>query len=143
VPSEEEVGMFEKILLAVDESDHSARAAELAGKLATLSNSEIVVLHVYEILPTRGGPVDTRVIESDVADEIATRLKDEGVNAHAKKLHAYHGLAANQIVTIGAENGVDLIVMGSRGLSDVAGMFLGSVAHKVLHLAKCPVLIAR
>ena len=107
------------------------------------SNSEIVVLHVHEILPTRGGPVDTRVIESDVADETASALTDEGVTAHAKKLHAYHGLAANQIVSIGAENGVDLIVMGSRGLSDVAGMFLGSVAHKVLHLAKCPVLIAR
>ena len=44
--------MFEKVLLAVDESEHSAKAAELAGKLATLSNSEIVVLHVYEILPT-------------------------------------------------------------------------------------------
>ena len=75
----------EKILLAVDESDHSARAAELAGKLATLSNSEIVVLHVHEILPTRGGPVDIRVIESDVADDIATRLKDQGVTAHSKK----------------------------------------------------------
>ena len=135
--------MFEKILLAVDESDHSARAAELAGKLAALSNSEIVVLHVHEILPTRGGPVDLRMIESEVADNTATRLKEEGANASARKVHAYHGLIANQIVTIGAENGVDLIVMGSRGLSDVAGMFLGSVAHKVLHLAKCPVLIAR
>ena len=65
VPSEEELGMFEKILLAVDESDHSAKAAELAGKLATFSNGEVVVLHVHEILPTRGGPVDMRVIESN------------------------------------------------------------------------------
>ena len=135
--------MFEKILLAVDESDHSAKAAELAGKLATLSNGEVVVLHVHEILPTRGGPLDVRVIESDVADDTASRLTAEGVNAHAKKIHAYHGLVANQIVSHGTENGVDLIVMGSRGLSDVAGLFLGSVAHKVLHLAGCPVLIAR
>ena len=135
--------MFEKILLAVDESDHSAKAAELAAKLATFSNGEVVVLHVHEILPTRGGPVDVRVIESDVADDTASTLTNEGVNAHPKKINAYHGLVANHIVSVGTDNGVDLIVMGSRGLSDVAGLFLGSVAHKVLHLAKCPVLIAR
>ena len=135
--------MFEKILLAVDDSDPSARAAEMGEKLATLSNSEVVVLHVHEILPTRGGPVDMRMTESEVADETASGLRGKGVNAHAVKIHAYHGLVPNQIVSIGTENDVDLIVMGSRGLSDIAGMFLGSVAHKVLHLAKCPVLIAR
>jgi len=78
-----------------------------------------------------------------VADDTTSRLTDEGVNVHAKKINGYHGLVANQIVSIGTENGVDLIVMGSRGLSDVAGLFLGIVAHKVLHLAGCPVLIAR
>ena len=81
--------------------------------------------------------------ESEVADETASGLRDKGINAHAERIHAYHGLVANQIVSIGTENDVDLIVMGSRGLSDIAGVFLGSVAHKVLHLARCPVLIAR
>lgn len=135
--------MFGRILLAVDESDNSAKAAELTGHLAPRFNSEVIVLHVYETLPTRGGPVDLRVAETDVADTTATKLKEQGVSARAEETRAYHGLVANRIVGTGTENGVDLIVMGSRGLSDIAGMFLGSVAHKVLHLAECPVLIAR
>ena len=135
--------MFGTILLAVDESDHSVKAAELTGQLATQFSSEVIVLHVHETLPTRGGPVDIRVPPADIAGTTATKLKDQGVSARAEEARIYHGLVANRIVGTSAEIGVDLIVMGSRGLSDVAGMFLGSVTHKVLHLAECPVLIAR
>ncbi|MGI8708794.1 MAG: universal stress protein [Actinomycetota bacterium] len=135
--------MFGKILLAVDESDHSVKATELTGEVASQFNSEVVVLHVHEALPTRGGPVDIRVAEAEAADTAATKLSQQGVSARAEEARAYHGLVANRIVGTGEKNGVDLIVMGSRGLSDIAGMFLGSVTHKVLHLAECPVLIAR
>ena len=135
--------MFDTILLAVDESDHSIKAAELTGQLATQSSGEVIVLHIHETLPTRGGPVDIRVPPADVAETAAAKLRDQGISARAEEARTYHGLVANRIVGIGTEKGVDLIVMGSRGLSDIAGMFLGSVTHKVLHLAECPVLIAR
>jgi nucleotide-binding universal stress UspA family protein len=135
--------MFGTILLAVDESEHSVKAAELTTHLAPRFDGEVIVLHVHETLPARGVPVDIRLDEVEVADATATKLKDQGVSARPEEAKAYHGLVANRIVSTARENGADLIVMGSRGLSDIAGMFLGSVAHKVLHLAECPVLIAR
>ena len=48
-----------------------------------------------------------------------------------------------EIVTDAQEHGVDVIVMGSRGPGDLAGLLLGSTAHKVIHLADRPVLIVR
>jgi nucleotide-binding universal stress UspA family protein len=50
---------------------------------------------------------------------------------------------AQSIVAAAEDHGSQVIVMGSRGLSDIGGFLLGSVTHKVVHLAPCPVLIAR
>jgi nucleotide-binding universal stress UspA family protein len=54
-----------------------------------------------------------------------------------------YGSAARLILAAAKEHGAGLIVMGCRGHSDLAALLLGSVAHKVLHLSECPVLIAR
>jgi nucleotide-binding universal stress UspA family protein len=51
--------------------------------------------------------------------------------------------AAREIVTDAQGHDVDVIVMGSRGRGDLAGLVLGSTAHKVIHLADRPVLIVR
>jgi len=53
------------------------------------------------------------------------------------------GHAAKEIVDTARTEGSDLIVMGSRGLSDIAGLFVGSVTHQVLRLAHIPVLVVR
>jgi len=52
-------------------------------------------------------------------------------------------LAAREIVNDAIEVDADVIVMGSRGRGDLAGLILGSTAHKVIHLADRPVLIVR
>jgi nucleotide-binding universal stress UspA family protein len=50
---------------------------------------------------------------------------------------------AKAIVETASANNIDLIVMGSRGLSDVQGLLLGSVTHKVIQIANIPVLVDR
>jgi nucleotide-binding universal stress UspA family protein len=54
-----------------------------------------------------------------------------------------YGRAAREIVAAAGAHGADVIVMGSRGRSDVAGFVLGSTAHKVVHLSDRPVLVVR
>ncbi len=137
--------MFHRILLAVDASEHSDRAESLAGELARALDGEILVFHVREKAAVRFGSFDVNLDESeiDIADETAKWLKEAGISARPERHTAYHGHTAKMIVEGAQEYGADLIVMGSRGLSDLGGIFLGSVAHKVLHLATCPVLIAK
>ena len=66
-----------------------------------------------------------------------------GVKAHGDVGTTLFGYAARNIVDDAKEHDVDVIVMGSRGRGDLAGLILGSTAHKVIHLADRPVLIVR
>jgi nucleotide-binding universal stress UspA family protein len=66
-----------------------------------------------------------------------------GIKAHGVVRDTVFGYAAREIVSDAEEHGVDVIVMGSRGRGDLAGLVLGSTAHKVIHLADRPVLVVR
>jgi nucleotide-binding universal stress UspA family protein len=57
--------------------------------------------------------------------------------------HTIYGHAAREIVDSAAEHSAGTIVMGSKGRGDLAGLMLGSTAHKVIHLAHVPVLVVR
>ena len=68
--------MFSKVLLAVDGSAHSARAAEKAGELAQLAGSEVLVFHVREMLPARGVyDIDANEEAVDIAADMAESSK--------------------------------------------------------------------
>jgi nucleotide-binding universal stress UspA family protein len=71
------------------------------------------------------------------------KLAAAGVKAHGDVGTTLFGYAARNIVDDAKEHDVDVIVMGSRGRGDLAGLILGSTAHKVIHLADRPVLIVR
>ena len=70
-------------------------------------------------------------------------LIQAGVKAHGEVRNTLFGYTAADIVQDAKEHDVDIIVMGSRGLTDLAGLVLGSTAHKVIHLADRPVLVVR
>lgn len=137
--------MFEKIVLAVDGSDPSKRAAEAARSLAAYSLGEVEVLHLRERQVGKGGAYDTETMDeaAELVESYLRDLNEAGVKATAEVHTALVGRAAQGILEEAKRFGADTIVMGSRGMSDWAALLLGSVAYKVIHHAECPVLIVR
>ena len=139
--------MYDKILVAVDHSEHSDRAIAAARDLAALSKGEVWVLHLRE----RERGVKTGVLTPDETMDDANAkvasaveaLTAAGVKAHGEVRNTIFGYAAREIVADAQEIGADVVVMGSRGRGDLAGLLLGSTAHKVIHLSDRPVLIVR
>jgi nucleotide-binding universal stress UspA family protein len=137
--------MFQKILVALDGSTYSRNALPAAIEMAKKFDGEIFVLHVSEhdkgraAAYTMESPADaTRLVANAVEEAQSAGIKAAGEVHDAAAQHA-----AKVIVETAVAKGINLIVMGSRGLSDVQGMFLGSVTHKVIQTAEIPVLVVR
>lgn len=139
--------MFDRILVAVDHSEISDRAVLAARDLATLSQGEVWVLHLRERevgYKTSVAFTDDTAEEANAAVQAAVDvLTEAGVKAHGEVKTTLFGYAAREIVVDAIEHGANVIVMGSRGRSDLTGLILGSTAHKVIHLTDRPVLIVR
>jgi nucleotide-binding universal stress UspA family protein len=139
--------MYDRILVAVDHSEMSDRAVLAARDLAVLSNGEVWVLHLREreMGPKTGVLVPNEPTEEANAEVSASVevLTQAGVKAHGKVRNTIFGYAAREIVSYAKQVDADVIVMGSRGRGDMAGLLLGSTAHKVIHLSDRPVLVVR
>jgi nucleotide-binding universal stress UspA family protein len=139
--------MYDKILVAVDHSEPSDRAVLAARDLALLAKGEVWVLHLREremAGRTPGAISDETLDEAKASVEaIVGKLTAAGVKAHGEVRNTLFGYAGREIVDDAIQHGVDVIVMGSRGRGDLAGLILGSTAHKVIHLADRPVLVIR
>lgn len=137
--------MFERILLAVDGSEHSRRAVAVAGDLARRYDGEVVVFHAREHELAWGADVDVESAEEarELVDGIVRELKDAGANARGEIVRVPLGNVPRAILDAAMAEDAGLIVVGTRGLSDWERLLLGSVAHKVVHLAPMPVLVVR
>jgi nucleotide-binding universal stress UspA family protein len=138
--------MYERLLVAIDHSKATERVLDAARNLASLSQAEVWVLHLREreVLP-RAGVIPTESKDDARAEVEAAveKLLKAGINAHGEVRNTVFGYAARDIVDDAQEHDVSVIVMGSRGRGDLAGLVLGSTAHKVIHLADRPVLVVR
>ena len=125
----------------------SDRAVLAARDLALLSKGEVWVLHLREReIAVKTGQAMIDETESDANAKVSAvveKLTEAGVKAHGEVRTTLYGYAARDIVDDAIEHDADVIVMGSRGRSDLAGFILGSTAHKVIHLTDRPVLIVR
>ena len=138
---------IEKILLPFDGSVHSINATKYALDLAKLSGAHVTIVHCYE---WRGNL--SEVPESLIDDLKANAQKvSEDILKQAEDLFSAQGVEYTLETILGPAGYVlakrakskeyDLIIMGSHGHSDLAGLFLGSVTHKVLNTIYCPVLV--
>jgi nucleotide-binding universal stress UspA family protein len=138
--------MYEKLLVAVDHSHATEHVLSAARDLASLSHGEVWVLHLREreVMPRAG------LIETESTDEAQAQVEaaveeftKAGIKAHGIVRSTIYGYAAREIVAGAKDLDVGVIIMGSRGRGDLAGLVLGSTAHKVIHLADRPVLVVR
>jgi len=140
--------MFERILLAVDGSEHGYNAARMAADLARAMKSERlrIVVSFGRIPPYLGEPnlqnaIDARMNEAQAILQKAVALVGEvPAEIHTELLE---GDAAESIIEVAKARNSNVIVMGSRGLGRLAGLVLGSTSQKVVSHAPCPVLIVR
>ena len=135
--------MFNKIALAHDGSVHAERALAYATALAKRDDAPMVIVHIDEqVIAKGGGPLIAN--EDEVVAKIkglSDQLEAEGVEATVRVQTIRMGGAAPAIVEVADEESADVIVAGSTGVSSLAGLLLGSVTHKLLHLAHQPVLV--
>lgn len=139
--------MYKRILLAVDGSDNSLRAADEAVKIASLSKDCIIeMIYVIDF-----DKVKTDVLHSEGKTALdysrrkhlipfEDKLKTNEINYELKLLNGYPGPT---IINYANDEAVDLLIMGSRGLNAFQEMVLGSVSHKVVKHAECPVMIVK
>jgi nucleotide-binding universal stress UspA family protein len=135
--------MFKVIVWASDGSEHADRALDCARQLAEAHSSRLIAVHVKEISVGRAAGYPVQVDEDEVEKKISGQahdLKDAGIDATYEQAGATAGGAAHAIADLAAERGADLIVVGTRGQGPITGLLLGSVTHRLLHVAHCPIL---
>jgi nucleotide-binding universal stress UspA family protein len=177
--------MMQRVLVALDGSDHARRALELACEVAEKFDAELLAVHVVSRKPlsdderrmaavefhaeiTRGfdptvlidARSDSRLLGQRLAEQAAETgrrfrwamgermLADAGaiareVGVGTVRPHLAEGDPADVILHLVGSECVDLVVMGRRGLGDLTGLLLGSVSHKVTHLADCACLTVK
>jgi nucleotide-binding universal stress UspA family protein len=143
------------ILVPLDGSDWSFRAAKYAIKIAKMANAEIVCVHAVVSLPStayanvHAGVLIPRYVEESKKeaqkwyDEVNIIAKKSGVVRLSADTILDVSSVADAIISYTERNNVDLIIMGTKGRTGLKKFLLGSVASGVLSHAKCPVLVVR
>lgn len=134
--------MYRRILVPVDGSECSTRAAAHAGALARAFASEVVLLYVRDAASVlRDGVVDAGPLLDD--------KQREGTEALARAADALGGYACARQMVDGdpvdeiarAASAVDLVVMGCHDRGLVGRLIRGSMTERVLHRVDCPLLV--
>ena len=135
--------MFRTIVWATDGSESADRALPYAKALAEGDGHRLVVVHSEEILLGRGGGYPVQANEDELEAKIrgqVEQIRGEGIDASFTLASGAAPHAAHLIADAAEEVEADAIVVGTRGHSSVAGLLVGSVTQRLLHIAPCPVL---
>lgn len=138
--------MVQHVLVAVDGSEGSRRAAKMAGEIAGRFGCQLTLLHVIE--PPRMAPIEAYGLSTAQVYEVQM----QGARAMLEELvREVPGSSIEQVIVNGSpaeavcqqaeERGADLVVVGSRGLATVGRWLLGSVSDRIVHHCRRPVLV--
>jgi nucleotide-binding universal stress UspA family protein len=141
---------FRTILVPVDFSGHSSRALDAAIELAKHFGGKLHLIHVYPIQPILVAPYEASLpidIEKNLREPANLRLREWAERAAqagvAVETMTAADTPAEAIVRRAEDIGADLIVMGTRGLTGLKHVLLGSVTERTLRTAPCPVLTVK
>lgn len=136
--------MFGKILVAVDGSRQSNAALAIAADLAQRYGATLCLLHAFaHVSDLLGLPQYEQLLERRSArgQQVLENTRAQVGDALVVETQLIEGPPAPAILRIAREDGCAMIVMGSRGNGQLAGLLLGSVSSAVAQRAQCPVLI--
>ncbi len=139
---------WKRICCPIDFSDASRAAMEVASDLARRFDAELVLLHAYPIpgytFPDGSIVASPRMMQ-ELADQAEKHLADwqkeaAGLGAPRVSTAKAIGEPAGEIVGYAAEQGMDLLVLGTHGRTGLEHALMGSIAERVVRKARCPVL---
>jgi nucleotide-binding universal stress UspA family protein len=136
--------MFNRIVLGLDGSDESTNAFEYARRVAASEGAHVEIVHVREyMIAGRVGMQTAKADEKDleaIVGQQADALKQLGLDVHLTIVSTTAGGPAHALADQAREHNADVIVVGTRGHTKLAGLLLGSVTQRLLHVSPCPVL---
>jgi len=137
--------VFKTIMIPTDGSENSKQAAKVGIEIAKQFDADVIAVHVIPLWSPLGTKPSYTLPEEIVEEaeklvnEVCEMAEEEGVEAEPVVVEAPS--VVQGIVDEAKERDVDLIVIGTRGLSGVKGLILGSTAKGVVTRAPCPVIV--
>ncbi len=136
-----------KILVAIDGSRQSDKVIDKTIEYLGLVDAMVILVHCHRKFSTILGQTQRdkeipliKKRSQQLIEPYIERLKGKGTTVEHRLMEEPAGAAITDIATI--EN-CDLIIMGSRGLTNLAGLIVGSVTNRVLQTAPCSVLVIK
>lgn len=136
--------MFRKILVAVDGSRQSNAVLTIGADLAQRYGASLCLVHAFpHVSDLLGTPQYEHLLEarSTIGQQVLNSTRAQIGDTVPIETQLIEGPPAPAILRVAVEEDCDLIVMGSRGHGQLAGLLLGSVSSAVAQRAECPVLI--
>ena len=135
--------MFGTIVVGVDESGHADKAVRAVAKIAAGTDDQVLVFHGVVLHASRAQPYTTETPDDAqlLVDRYVQQLTGQGIKATGLVHREVETGVGGAMVDIALARGAGLIVVGTRGRSELTSMLLGSVAHEVLHASPLPVLV--
>ena len=136
--------MFRVILIATDGTEAGDAALAYGREIAIEQGCRMRVVHVDELIPGRGGVHHSQALEPEIQTRIrgqVSELQSDGLDAEFELRQAVTRSSAHAIAGAATAVDADLIVLGNVEDGPLKGLFLGGVAHRLLQIAHCAVLV--